>query len=101
MAAGGAGPRAAARGSRSADPGRADLGTGPEAEHEVHEALRRHRRGRTSLPISHRLGTAREADLIVVLRDGAVAESGGHAELIAAGGRYAGLFRRQAAGYAR
>ncbi|MFF4831363.1 ABC transporter ATP-binding protein [Streptomyces sp. NPDC001315] len=76
-------------------------GLDPEAEHEVHEALRRHRRGRTSLLISHRLGTAREADLIVVLRDGAIAESGGHAELIAAGGRYAGLFRRQAAGYAR
>ncbi|WP_406478682.1 ABC transporter ATP-binding protein [Streptomyces sp. NBC_01615] len=76
-------------------------GLDPEAEHEVHEAIRRHRRGRTSLLISHRLGTAREADLIVVLRGGVVAERGGHAELLAADGRYAGLFRRQAAGYLR
>ncbi|MFC7264958.1 ABC transporter ATP-binding protein [Streptomyces lutosisoli] len=76
-------------------------GLDPEAEHEVHEAIRRHRRGRTSLLISHRLGSAREADLIVVLQGGVVAERGGHAELLAADGRYAGLFRRQAAGYVR
>ncbi|MFJ8532734.1 ABC transporter ATP-binding protein [Streptomyces sp. NPDC093591] len=76
-------------------------GLDPEAEHQVHEAIRRHRRGRTSLLISHRLGSAREADLIVVLQGGTVTERGGHAELLAANGRYAGLFRRQAAGYAR
>ncbi|MEU8030360.1 ABC transporter ATP-binding protein [Streptomyces sp. NPDC049099] len=76
-------------------------GLDPQAEYEIQEALRLHRRGRTSLLISHRLGTARDADLIVVLRDGTVVESGGHAELVAAGGRYAGLFRRQAEGYVR
>ncbi|WP_051927165.1 ABC transporter ATP-binding protein [Streptomyces durhamensis] len=76
-------------------------GLDPEAEHEIQEALRLHRRGRTSLLISHRLGTARDADLIVVLRDGAVVESGGHTELVGADGRYAALFRRQAEGYVR
>ncbi|GGW40047.1 multidrug ABC transporter permease [Streptomyces lucensis JCM 4490] len=76
-------------------------GLDPEAEHEVAEAVRRHRRGRTSLLISHRLGAAREADLIVVLRRGRVVEHGGHAELVAANGRYARLFHRQAAGYTR
>ncbi|GGU78193.1 hypothetical protein GCM10010260_08250 [Streptomyces filipinensis] len=76
-------------------------GPDPEAEHEIQEALRLHRRGRTSLLISHRLGTARDADLIVVLRDGTVVESGGHTELVGADGRYAALFRRQAEGYVR
>ncbi|WP_308257606.1 ABC transporter ATP-binding protein [Pseudonocardia lacus] len=70
------------------------------AEHEVHERLRELRTGRTSLLISHRLSTVRDADLIVVLADGAVAESGAHDELMALGGRYATLFRLQASGYA-
>ncbi|MGW3207867.1 hypothetical protein [Streptomyces sp. NPDC001135] len=76
-------------------------GLDPQAEHEIQEALRLHRRGRTSLLVSHRLGTARDADLIVVLGDGTVVESGGCAELVAAGGRYAGLFRRRAEGCVR
>ncbi|MEV6208886.1 ABC transporter ATP-binding protein [Kitasatospora sp. NPDC051914] len=74
-------------------------GLDPAAEHEVQQLLRRHRHGRTGLLISHRLGTAREADLIAVLRNGTVAEHGTHAELIAADGRYATLFRQQAEGY--
>ena len=57
------------------------------------------RAGRTTLLISHRLSTVREADLIVVLDHGRVTDSGTHDELMARPGRYAELFRRQAAGY--
>ena len=70
-----------------------------EAEHEIHRQLSALRRKRTSLLISHRLNTVRYADVIVVLRDGAVLERGCHSELMAAGGRYAELFRLQASGY--
>jgi ATP-binding cassette subfamily B protein len=69
------------------------------AEHEVHTRLREHRTGRTSVLISHRLGSVRGADQIVVLDDGAIAERGTHEQLIAADGLYAKLFRLQAAGY--
>jgi ATP-binding cassette subfamily B protein len=69
------------------------------AEHEVDTRLREHREGRTSVLISHRLGAVRDADRLVVLDDGVVAEQGTHDELIAAGGLYAELFGVQAAGY--
>lgn len=69
------------------------------AEHEVHTRLREHRRGRTSVLISHRLGAVRGADQIVVLDDGAVTERGTHEELITREGLYAELFQLQAAGY--
>lgn len=69
------------------------------AEHEVHTRLREHRGGRTSVLISHRLGAVRGADNIVVLGDGAILEQGTHEELMATEGRYAELFRLQAAGY--
>ena len=74
-------------------------GLDAEAEHEVHTRLREHRRGRTSLLISHRLSTVREADSIVVLADGVVVEQGTHAALLDADGTYARLFALQAAGY--
>ncbi|MET7304376.1 ABC transporter ATP-binding protein [Embleya sp. NPDC005575] len=74
-------------------------GLDAEAEHEIHAELRRHRTGRTSLLISHRLGAVREADLIVVLSEGCVAERGDHAALMATGGEYARLFTLQANGY--
>lgn len=70
------------------------------AEHEIHTALRMQRAGRTSLLVSHRLGAVREADQIVVLSGGRVAEHGTHDELIIRDGEYATLFRLQAAGYA-
>ncbi len=76
-----------------------NAGLDAQAEHEVHQRLNDHRAGRTSLLISHRLSTVRDADTIVVLADGAVAEQGTHDELMAGEGRYAGLFRLQAAGY--
>ncbi|MDP9863717.1 MULTISPECIES: ABC transporter ATP-binding protein [Streptosporangium] len=74
-------------------------GLDAEAEHAVHLGLRRHRAGRTSVLISHRLGALREADLIVVLSEGKIAERGSHRELVALGGEYARLFALQASGY--
>ncbi|MEU6412637.1 ABC transporter ATP-binding protein [Microbispora sp. NPDC046933] len=74
-------------------------GLDAEAEHEIHSGLRRHRAGRTNLLISHRLGSIREADLIVVLDEGRVAERGSHADLLRLGGLYASLFALQAEGY--
>ena len=74
-------------------------GLDAEAEHEIHSRLRVHRSDATSILISHRLGAVRDADRIVVLADGAIAEQGTHAELLAADGEYARLFLLQAGGY--
>jgi ATP-binding cassette, subfamily B, multidrug efflux pump len=52
-------------------------------------------RDRTSVVIAHRLSTIRNADLILVIENGRVAERGAHGSLLAAGGRYADLYRRQ------
>jgi ATP-binding cassette subfamily B protein/subfamily B ATP-binding cassette protein MsbA len=60
-------------------------------EYLVFEALERLMAGRTTLVIAHRLSTVRRADRIIVLDAGRVAETGTHAELLAAGGRYAHL----------
>jgi ATP-binding cassette subfamily B protein/subfamily B ATP-binding cassette protein MsbA len=54
--------------------------------------------GRSSLVIAHRLSTVRGADQVLVLDDGRIVERGGHAELLAAGGRYAELYRQQLGG---
>jgi len=54
--------------------------------------------GRTSLVIAHRLSTVRGADLVVVLVGGRIVERGTHAELVARGGTYAGLYERQFGG---
>lgn len=74
-------------------------GLDAEAEFEVHRSIQQHRAGRTSVLISHRLGAVREADTIVVIEKGKVAERGMHAELVLADGIYAHLFRTQARGY--
>ena len=55
---------------------------------------------RTSLIIAHRLSTIRDADKIVVIKNGAVAEAGSHEELLAAGGEYHKLYSNQFAGIA-
>jgi ATP-binding cassette subfamily B protein len=57
--------------------------------------LRRIMRGRTSLIVSHRVSTVKDADLIVVLEDGRIAERGTHDSLIARGGLYAELYEKQ------
>jgi ATP-binding cassette subfamily B protein len=67
-----------------------------ESEQLVQEALARLRRGRTTLVVAHRLSTIRSADRIVVLDQGRVVETGTHAQLIEAGGVYAGLHAIQA-----
>jgi ATP-binding cassette subfamily C protein len=58
----------------------------------LEEAAEAATRGRTTLVVAHRLTQAAAADRVVVLEHGAVAESGTHAELVAAGGRYAALW---------
>ena len=67
-----------------------------ESERLVQEALEQLMRGRTSLVIAHRLSTIRDADRILVLDKGVIAESGTHGELIAdADGLYHSLSRLQ------
>jgi ATP-binding cassette subfamily B protein len=66
-----------------------------ESEAAVQRALSVALSGRTALVIAHRLSTVREADQILVMDDGRIVERGRHAELVAAGGLYAELYRTQ------
>jgi len=66
-----------------------------ESERQVQDALARLRSGRTTLVIAHRLATVEQADRILVLHEGRIAESGAHAELLARGGLYSQLHRLQ------
>jgi ATP-binding cassette subfamily B protein len=70
-----------------------------EAEHAVFQRFRQLSEGRTTIVISHRFPTVRMARQIIVLERGTLVETGTHAELIALGGKYAGMFALQAAGY--
>jgi ATP-binding cassette, subfamily B, heavy metal transporter len=66
-----------------------------DTEQEIKDALARAGVGRTVITIAHRLSTIAEADRIVVLEAGEIAEQGRHVELLAAQGRYAHLWNRQ------
>ncbi len=69
------------------------------AEHDLFASLRTVLAGRSALVVSHRFSTVRTADRIYVLEAGRVVEQGDHDQLMALGGRYAELFRLQAAAY--
>ena len=71
-----------------------------DAEGEVFSHVREIAQNRTVLLISHRFANVRMADRIVVLEASGVVEDGSHDQLMAAGGLYAAMFRKQARGYA-
>ena len=66
-----------------------------QTEERILSRLRGIMRGRTTILIAHRTSTVRDADQIVVLRDGRITESGTHDELLARGGYYADLYQKQ------
>jgi len=69
-----------------------------ESENQIHRAMELLMNGRTVFMIAHRLRSAVTADLIVVMGDGKIVETGTHAELMRRGGAYARLFNEQARG---
>lgn len=71
----------------------------PQHETELYRSFRELAQGRTVLFVSHRLGWARFADRIVVMRGGRIVEQGDHETLIAEGGAYAAMFQAQAEWY--
>ena len=64
-------------------------------ETQIQKAMDNLMKGRTSFIIAHRLSTIRDADLILVMKDGDIIEQGNHEELMKAGGFYAGLYNSQ------
>ena len=64
-------------------------------EELIQKAMDRLMEGRTSFVIAHRLSTIRNADLILVMKDGNIIEQGNHEELMAQGGFYADLYNSQ------
>ena len=73
--------------------------TGSEVEAAIQENLKTLMEGKTVIAIAHRLSTIAAMDRLIVLEDGAIAETGMHHELIARGGIYAALWRRQSGGF--
>jgi ATP-binding cassette, subfamily B, bacterial len=70
-----------------------------ESEHLIQRALRALLRDRTAFVIAHRLSTVRDADRIVVIKDGSIVEAGNHSELLAQAGYYASLLQKQTTGF--
>ncbi len=66
-----------------------------EAEYLIQQALEKVLEGRTALVIAHRLSTIRHADKIIALEDGRIVEVGDHRQLLARGGLYSQMYRRQ------
>ena len=66
-----------------------------QTERMIHQAMVNVMKNRTTFVIAHRLSTVREADLIVVLKDGQIAEQGTHDELLAANGIYQNIYKLQ------
>jgi ATP-binding cassette subfamily B protein len=66
-----------------------------QTERDIQESLREMGQGRTVITIAHRLSTIADADRIVVLEDGLIAEEGTHDALLARAGRYAAMWERQ------
>lgn len=64
-------------------------------EIKIQEAFARMMKGRTSFIVAHRLSTIREADVILVMKDGNIIEQGSHEELLAKGGFYTNLYQSQ------
>jgi ATP-binding cassette subfamily B protein len=64
-------------------------------ELKIQDAFARMMKGRTSFIVAHRLSTIRDADVILVMKDGNVIEQGKHEELLARGGFYADLYNSQ------
>jgi ATP-binding cassette subfamily B protein len=71
----------------------------PIAEYQLNHAMLTATRDKTVIFISHRLSTTRIADRIIMLENGQVVEEGTHDELLARGGKYAGMWRVQAGAY--
>ena len=69
--------------------------TDPENENKIQKSIEELTKGKTLLVIAHRLSTIRDADLILVMKDGDIIEQGRHEELLAAGGFYANLYNSQ------
>jgi len=66
-----------------------------EAEYLIQQALETVLEGRTALVIAHRLSTIRHADKIIALEEGRIVEVGDHRQLLARGGLYSQMYRRQ------
>ena len=64
-------------------------------ELKIQNAFAKLMQGRTSFVVAHRLSTIREADLILVMKDGSIIEQGNHKALLAQNGFYAELYRKQ------
>jgi len=71
----------------------------PRAEHSLFQSIRDRQGRATTILITHRLANVRHADVIYVLDNGRLIETGSHDDLVNLGGRYAELFGLQAAGY--